>query len=149
MPMPPSVTKVGKDGVTFTSNVDQVNYTIQELVRAANKEVGKYVRKIALTKAKGLRGLRRARRPYTAFSYWARKQETDLQVGIKHNTWYGVEEELGSSRMRKHAFLRDSVYDNIPTIREIQGKYLSAINSGNNGRGLIDESDAADNGGEE
>ena len=43
MPIPPSVTKVTKDGVEFISSVDRVNYTIKELSRAALRDVGKFV----------------------------------------------------------------------------------------------------------
>ena len=41
--MPRSVTKVTKNGIEFTSNVDRVNYTMKELCRAALRDVGKLV----------------------------------------------------------------------------------------------------------
>ena len=43
MPLPPSVTRIKKDGVEFVSSVDRCAYTIRELVRAALRDVGKYV----------------------------------------------------------------------------------------------------------
>ena len=45
MPLPKSVTKIKKDGVEFVSNVDRASYTIQELSRAALKDVAKLLRK--------------------------------------------------------------------------------------------------------
>lgn len=43
MSVPRSVTKVTKNGIEFTSNVDRVNYTMKELCRAALRDVGKLV----------------------------------------------------------------------------------------------------------
>ena len=63
----------------------------------------------------------------SAFQYWVRSRECDLQVGIKHRTWYGTEQELGSSKMPKKAILRTSVEQNIPTIIEIESKYLTGL----------------------
>ena len=46
MAVPKSVTKVSKDGsVTFTSNVDAVQYTMRELIRGALRDWGKPVEK--------------------------------------------------------------------------------------------------------
>ena len=50
-------------------------------------------------------------------------------MGIKHGTWYGVAQELGDSKMQKLGILRNTTYDNIPTIVEIESKYLSALES--------------------
>lgn len=132
MGLPKSVIRFDKNGVKFISNVDRAQYTIQELTRAAMRDVGKlvcrYVNQLAM-QLPGLKKSRRVRGGTSAFQYWARKQECDLQVGIKHNTWYGVEQELGSSKMKKHGFLRNTVYDHIPEIVEIESKYLSAMES--------------------
>jgi HK97 gp10 family phage protein len=139
MPMPRSVTRVRRDGVEFVSNVDRAKYTLQELSRAALKDVAKLIRRRMLDKARKMPGMKRGKRISNAFQYWVRKQETDLQVGIKHDTWYGVEQELGTSNQPKRSILRDTVYENIDQIRIIQGKYLSAIEDENRARGLIDE----------
>jgi HK97 gp10 family phage protein len=139
MPMPRSVTRVRRDGVEFVSNVDRAKYTIQELSRAALKDVAKLIRRRMLDKARKMPGMKRGKRIPNAFQYWVRKRETDLQVGIKHDTWYGVEQELGTSNQPKRSILRDTVYENIDQIRIIQGKYLSAIEDENRARGLIDE----------
>jgi HK97 gp10 family phage protein len=139
MPMPRSVTRVRRDGVEFVSNVDRAKYTIQELSRAALKDTAKLLRRRMLDKARKLPGMRRGKRIPNTFQYWVRRRETDLQVGIKHDTWYGVEQELGTSKQPKRSIIRDTVYENIDQIRIIQGKYLSAIEDENRALGLIDE----------
>jgi hypothetical protein len=62
-----------------------------------------------------------------AFGYWARKKECDLQVGVKHDSWYGTDQELGTDGMPKKAFIRNTVYDHIAEIVEIESKYLSGL----------------------
>lgn len=132
MPMPPSVTRITKNGIEFVSNVDRVNYTLKELCRAALRDVGKFVC-ITSNKAaqklyyNSMRKSRRVRGSKGAFQYWVRKQEGDLLVGIKHGTWYGTEQELGSSKMKKHGILTNTVQDNIATIIKIESQYLSAL----------------------
>ena len=140
MPVPSSM-KITKDGVEYTSNCERVNYTIQELTRAALKDVGKFLRKRMIQKVKTLRGLKKSKRGYNAFQYWVRKKETDLIVGIKHDTWYGVQQELGDLNQPKRAILRDTTYDNIDEIMKIEGHYLSAIEEENEALSLIDEAE--------
>lgn len=137
--MPRSVTRVRRDGVEFTSNVDRAKFTIQELSRAALKDVAKLIRRRMLDKARKMPGMKRGKRVPNAFQYWVRRRETDLQVGIKHDTWYGAEQELGTNKQPKRSILRDTVYENIDQIRIIQGKYLSAVEDENRAMGLIDE----------
>lgn len=142
MPMPKSVTKVTKGGVTFTSNVDRIQYTLRELQRAALRDTAKFIRKRMIEKLKKLPGMKRSRRLYKSTQYWLRKVESDLQIGFKHDTWYGVDQELGTSKQPKRGILRDTVFENIDQIRIIQGKYLSAIEDENRSLGLIDEEEA-------
>ena len=136
MPLPPSVTKTTKDGVQITSSVDRCAYTIQELTRAALRDVGKFVcikanmaaQKLyggGLRKSRRVRGLKKT----NAFQYWARKKEGDLQVGVTHETWYGTEQELGSGKMKKKGILSNAVHDNIAEIVKIESQYLSALES--------------------
>ena len=130
MSVPKSVIKFQKGTVVYTSSVDRASYTIKELTRAALRDVGKFVARTANSQAMKLKGLkksRRARGRTSAFQYWVRKQEGDLQVGIKHGTWYGVEQELGANKQPKRGILRSSVYDNIQRIVEIESQYLSAL----------------------
>ena len=144
MPVPSSM-KITKEGVEYTSNCERVNYTIQELTRAALKDVGKFLRKRMIQKVKTFRGLKKSKRGYNAFQYWVRKKETDLIVGIKHDTWYGVQQELGDLNQPKRAILRDTTYDNIDEIMKIEGHYLSAIEEENEALALIDEAEEIGN----
>lgn len=139
MPMPKSVTKIKKDGIEFISNVDRINYTIEELSRAALRDSAKLIRKRMIQKLRKLPGMKRGKRVYSSTQYWVRKRETDLQIGFKHDTWYGVLQELGSKNQPKKGILRDTVYENIDEIRKIQGQYLSAIEDENKAIGLISE----------
>ncbi|WP_313413140.1 HK97 gp10 family phage protein [Sedimentibacter sp.] len=138
--MPKSVTKYSnKNGVTFTSSVDRVNYTIQELSRAALKDVAKVIRKKMIIKLKELPGMKKNKRLYSSTQYWVRKKETDLQVGFKHNTWYGVLQELGGDNQPKRSILRDTVFESIDEIQKIEAQYLSAIEDELKAQALINE----------
>ncbi|TWE06404.1 HK97 gp10 family phage protein [Neobacillus bataviensis] len=139
MPFPKSVTKVKKNGVEFTSNVDRAKYTIQELTRAALKDTAKLIRRRILDKARKMRGMGKTKRIPNAFQYWVRRREGDLQIGVKHDTWYGADQELGTNNQPARHIIRDTVYENIDQIRIIQGQYLEAIEDENRARGLIDE----------
>lgn len=143
--MPKSVTKVSKDGVTFKSNVDRAQYLIHELIRAALRDTAKFLRKRMIQKLKMLPGMKRNRRLYKSTQYWVRRRESDLIMGFKHNTWYGAESELGTSKQPARGILRNTVYENIDQIRIIQGKYLSAIENENKALGLIEEEEAVGN----
>lgn len=133
MGMPKSVIRFKRGNqVEYVSEVDAVKYSISELTRAAMRDVGKYVTRLCNTEAMkfhggGLRKTKRVRGKNSSFQYWARKRETDLQVGINHDTWYGVAQELGTSKVKKRGVLRNTVYSNIPKIVEIESKYLSGL----------------------
>lgn len=87
MPMPKSVTKVSRDGeVTFTSNVDRVQYSINELSRRALFDIAKYLRREMIIELRKLPGMKRNKRIYSSAQYWVRRKETDLQIGFKHGT---------------------------------------------------------------
>ena len=136
MPLPKSITKINKDGVVFESSVDKVNYLLSELTRAALRDVAKLIRKRTIEKMKTMPGMKRSKRTYRALGYWVRKKETDLQIGYGNSkrgtsgdTWYAIQAELGLDNQPKRAFLRDTVFENIPLIIEIQSKYLSSLES--------------------
>ena len=131
MALPKSVTKIDKDGVKFISSVDRVNYTIEELTRAALRDSAKLIRKRLIEALKQLPGMRRNRRIYRSTQYWVRRRETDLQIGFKHDSWYGAKSELGTSGQPARGILRDTVYNNIDEIRKIQSQYLSGISDEN------------------
>lgn len=139
MPMPKSVTKIKKDGIEFISNVDRAQYTIQELSRAALKDVAKLLRKRMVQELKQLPGMKRHRRIYNSTQYWVRRRETDLQIGVKHDAWYGVNQELGTKGMPKKGVIRETTFKHIDDIRRIEGQYLSAIENENRALGLINE----------
>lgn len=135
MPIPKSVTKVNKDGsVTFTDNVDAANYLIEELTRAALRDVGKFVCKLTRQKIK-----RRTGRLAKNTQYWVRKRETDLLVGFKKGGFYGGYQELGTEKIPRIGALYNTVADNIDEIREIESQYLSAIKDEIRAEQLINE----------
>lgn len=160
MPLPKSVVKINKDGVTFISNVDRVNYTIRELSRRALMDVGRFITYECAKKVRGIKSL--AKVPYSAkkyfgkaYQYWVRKEETDLRIGI-HNvkytekdTWYGGQAELGTNGQPKRAILTTTVQENIDTIREIEARYLSAIEDERKAIALIEEEEAIGDGEDE
>lgn len=134
MALPRSVVKIKRDGVEFVSNVDRASYTLQELTRAALRDVGKLVCKRTRQQIS-----RRTGRLAKNTQYWVRKQEADLQVGFKPGGFYGGFQELGTEKQPKIGALYNAVKDNIKTIRDIEGKYLSAIEDEQRARSIIDE----------
>lgn len=141
----PKAVKIKKDGVEFTSKVDRANYLISELNRAALLDTGKLMRRRMLPKAKQMPGMRRSKRPLSAFQYWVRRRETDLVVGSKHRTWYGKDQELGTSKQPKRSIIKGTVMENVNDIRRIQGQYLSAIEAENKAMGLIQPNEEGGN----
>ena len=145
MSRPPSVVKINKKGVvTYTSSIDRTQYDIFQLSRKAMSEVGKVLAvlvKNELQKQRGMKGHRRvigrkgmkradvlAQPPAAIYDVPRSKDELPhLDIGLTHGTWYGIEQELGSSKVRKKGALRNTVYDNIPLIIEIESQYLSAL----------------------
>jgi len=136
---PPSVTRIRRDGVEFISNVDRAKYSLRELERAALFESAKLIRRRMVEKLRKLPGMRRSKRIYSSTQYWVRRIEADLQIGFKHDSWYGARSELGDSNQPARGILRDTVFENIEQIRIIQGKYLAAIEDENRLLGLINE----------
>lgn len=132
MPLPKSVTKIDRQGgVEFTSNVDQVNHTMRELIRAAQRDTAKLIRKRLILEYKKLPGMKRSKRIYASTQYWVRKYEGDLQIGHKHDSWYGARSELGSHGSPARNVLRNTVMSSVDDIRSIQAQYLSALSNEN------------------
>ena len=133
MSVPKSVVRFRKNGVEYTSSVDFASYTIVELTRAALRDVGKYLARTANSAAMKLPGLKKSRRVRgrsSTFLYnvpWAKTGLPHLEVGVKHGTWYGEQQELGTSNQPKRQILRNAAHDNIAQIIEIESKYLSAL----------------------
>lgn len=137
MSVPKSVVRFDKNGVKYISSVDRASYTIVELTRAALRDVGKFLTRTANSAAmklhyNSMRKSRRVRGLTSTFKYrvpWAKQGLPHLEVGVKHDTWYGVEQELGTSQMPKHGILRGSAQDNVATIIDIESRYLSYLES--------------------
>lgn len=134
MPLPKSVIKINRDGIEYTSSVDRVNYTIQELTRAALRDVGKYICRRTRQQIK-----RRTGCLAKNIQYWVRKKDCDLQVGFKPGGFYGMFQELGTENIPKQAALYNTVKDNIRIIRDIEAQYLSAVEDEQRAMALIDE----------
>ena len=149
MSVPKSVvrfrTKQGKTTIEYTSSVDRAVYTIVELSRAAMRDVGKYLARTANSKAMKLKGLKKSRRVRgrtSTFLYnvpWAKSGLPHLEVGVTDDTWYGVQQELGTSNQPKRQILKRSAQDNIAKIIEIESQYLSALESEAKALRLISE----------
>lgn len=133
--MPKSVTKISRDGVTYTSNVDATLYSIQELTRAALKDVAKFVRREAKSRAQVVSGnLKRN------IGTWVRKDKDGkiwLQIGVYNKAsaakkklpyaFYAHFIEFGTKKRAAHPFLKPVVMENINQIVEIESKYLSGL----------------------
>lgn len=154
MSVPKSVIRFRKNGVEYVSSVDKASYTIVELSRAAMRDVGKYIARKANEAAMKLPGLKKSRRVRgrtSTFLYtvpWAKEGLPHLEVGVTHDTWYGVDQELGNRQQPKRQILRNAVYNNIPKIIEIESKYLSALEDGAKALSLIDEGEYSGGGDE-
>ncbi len=133
MSVPKSVVRFRRNGIEYTSSVDRAAYTILELTRAALRDVGKYLVRTANSAAMKLPGLKKSRRVRgrtSTFLYnvpWAKTGLPHLEVGVTHDTWYGVGQELGDSKQPKRQILRNSAQQNIAQIVEIESQYLSAL----------------------
>lgn len=133
MGLPQSVVKYEKDGIKYTSNVDAAQYTIQELTRAALRDVGKFIckkfKELYYSNFKKNTG-----KAAKACQYWVKTktEPIELQVGIKGgkiNGFYSRFQETGTSKQAKLGLLERAATENLETIREIESKYLSAINT--------------------
>ena len=145
MSVPKSVVRFKKGNIEYTSNVDFACYTIVELTRAAMRDVGKFLARTANEAAMKLPGLKKSRRVRgrtSTFLYnvpWAKTGLPHLEVGVTHDTWYGVEQETGSSSQPKRSILKNAAQLNIAKIVEIESKYLSALEDEARALSLIDE----------
>ena len=145
MSVPKSVVKINKNGVQYTSSVDRASYTILELTRAALRDVGKFLARTANSKAQKLPGLKKNRRVFgrtSTFLYkvpWVKSGLPHLEVGVTHDTWYGVDQELGTSKQPRRQILKKSAQDNVAQIIEIESQYLSSLESEAKALRLISE----------
>lgn len=131
----PSAVKFTKNGVEYISQVDRTQYMLKELVHAANKDVGKFVTKEAKKVIRKNTGRGRKNT-----QYWAKK-DGSLEVGYKPGGFYLGYPEIGTSKQKQEAMLKNAVLNNIDEIRKIQGTYIKSIEDENRALGLIDESE--------
>lgn len=148
MPVP-STMKFKKGEVVYEQSVDRANYFIEELTRAAMKDVGRFVLREVAKQVRGINAFtKKAKYVPKRYQMWVRKKENDLILGIE-NTKYGAETawwadqaELGTHGQPKRGILYSTVYDNIGKIREIEAHYLSAIEDDLAAESMIDEEEA-------
>ncbi|WP_443717477.1 HK97-gp10 family putative phage morphogenesis protein [Ruminococcus sp.] len=133
----PKAVKITKNGVEFVSNVERLQYTLKELERAALRDVGKLVCKRTKQKIK-----RRTGRLAKNTQYWVRSKQKvpDLQVGFKPGGFYGLYQEIGTSKSPKIGALSNAAEDNISDIIKIESQYLSGIGT-EEAESLIKEGD--------
>ncbi len=156
--IPKSVTKVKTKNknveVTLEDSVDQANYYINELTRAALRDVGKLLKTEFRTRyyARFKRQTGDAGR-VTKIKVYASKNTKypRLEIGLKTGQadgFYAYFQEFGTSngKVPKLGILQNSVKDNIAKIVEIESKYLSGL-SGEAERlnAQIDEGEYDDN----
>ena len=128
----PKAVKIKKDGIEFTNNVDAVNYTLKELIRAALRDCGKlFCNRFRQAYYKQFKRKKGNVSRYT--QYWVRSKQKipDLLVGIKPNAFYGGFQEFGSSKTSRLGLMTSTVQDNIDAMQQIQAQYLSALNNDN------------------
>lgn len=145
MPMPKSVTKIKKGGVEFISNVDRAKYTLEELERAALRDVAKFLRKLVKARVPQDEGDLKKN-----IGTWVIKKETKMQIGVydkqrakkkgfNYAGYYAHIVEFGSKKTRAKPYLKQPVVENIDTIRRIEAQYLEKIEDELKAQALINE----------
>lgn len=144
MNSPPSAVKIrtkkGKCVVEYTNNVERAKYSLQGLTYTALRDVGKFVAK-TFRSSYYQNFKRRTGRVGRYAGYWARKQQLDLQVGIKKNAFYGGFQETGTSKTQQLGLLESAVKDNIAEIVKIESQYLSALEDEAKALAMIESDD--------
>lgn len=142
----PSTLKFKKGDIVYESNVDRANYLIEELTRAALKDVGRLIMRECSKQVKAINAYTKKSK-YAARRYqmWVRKKENYLDVGIENtkfgaeSAWWADQAELGTHNQPKRGILRSAVYNNIDKIRQIEAHYLSAVEDDLKAEKMIDE----------
>ncbi len=147
MSIPKSVVKIKKNGVEFVSSVDKANYYIFELARAALKDAGKYVCKRFRVNYYNVFKRKTGNAGNAANCLAICNKDTiypRVQIGLrrgKDRGFYAYFQEFGTKTLPKRGILSKTVEENIDEIREIESKYLSAIEDEQKAKSLIDESE--------
>lgn len=134
---PPSVIKMTKNGLEYTNKIDRTAWTLKGLVNGANRDVGRYVVRQVRNEIRAS-GFVRTGRMMRSVQFFA-KRNGYLNVGYK--LFYGGFHETGTRYNSSQNWLRNAVYNNIDTIREIQGKYIASVEDENKAmsRVLVDD----------
>ncbi len=141
----PSVVKIKKGQLEYTSKVDLAKYTIEQLTRRAMMDVGRYM--IYLTRknvSKAFPMIKKFRPK--RYQYWVPKKEGCLVLGIenrKHGAvtaWWADQLEqdsfVGQKKPRKSStsarsprrhIMETAVKSNLDKIVEIESQYLRKI----------------------
>ena len=152
MSVPKSVTKINKNGVTYTSNVDACQYYIFELCRAALRDVAKFVKRTFRDSFYSVFNKETGEAGKATKSIVYSNKDTKyprVEIGLKKNQLkgvYGYEQEFGTSGIPKLRLMTNAVESNVATIVEIESKYLSALESEAQALALIDESEFDEDG---
>lgn len=158
MPVPKPKMKIKADGIEYIEDFDKAEYYIEELTRAALRDVGKFIRK-ATQKAYYSRFNKKTGSTFYgfkgSFGYWVRKKETDLLVGInvaekdpQGASWF-ANQELGTESFPKLGIFFNTVMNNIDEIRKIEAEYLSYIDDELRAAQKVDEEESLSEGDEE
>jgi hypothetical protein len=152
MSAPKSITKINKNGVTYTSNVDACQYYLHELNRAALRDVGKFVKK-RFREVYYSHFMKHSGDGGKAVNYVvmssAKTTAPRVEIGLKSGKvdgFYAYFQELGSSNQPRLGLLQSCVEDNIAQIVEIESKYLSGLESEAQALSMIDEGEYQDDG---
>ena len=152
MSAPKSVTKITKNGVEYTSNVNACEYYIFELNRAALRDVAKFVKRNFRDSFYTYFDKQTGNAGKATQSVVLSNKDTKyprVEIGLKKSQLkgvYGYEQEFGTSTVPRLGLLTDAVESNIAKIVEIESKYLSALESEAQALALIDESEFDDDG---
>ena len=127
MPMPRGA-RITRDNIEYVNNVEAVNYTMKELIRAALRDCGKLWCKRFRTEYYSVFKRRKGRVGRYA-QYWVRSRQDvpDLLVGIKPFALYGAFQEFGSSKTQRYGLIKKVAEDNIDNFQQLQAQYLSAL----------------------
>ena len=153
MSAPKSVTKVTKNGIEFTSNVDQCSYYLFELSRAALRDVAKFVRKRFresyyenFKKHSGDAGKATSSVVLSGKDTKYPRVEIGLKKG-KVDGFYAFFQEFGAKedKIPKLGLLQKTVENNVAEIVRIESQYLSGLNGeASRLQALIDEGEHTD-----
>lgn len=128
----PSVVKIKRGNVEYTSKVDIANYTMKQLTRRALQDVARFVLWHVRKKVRGInKAMKKGKYFPNRYQSWVLPRENILLLGIeniKHgavSAWWADQAELGTNNQPKRGFLYETVARNIPKIVEIESQYLA------------------------